>query len=146
MRTRTQMRRPSAGIEKRRPASSLTVREAALRLGKSLSYVYRLNREHGPFRFILERRRIYIDAASFEDYMTNVQATEQSSVTAKKPENLNQPDTPPKPMEESPSKQLTKIVSTGPSPQEPAAPQTWSGQRELVIRPSRQAIVVVYVA
>jgi hypothetical protein len=47
----------------------ISVREAALRLRRSKSTVYRLNREHGPFRIVVDGRHIFIELASFERYL-----------------------------------------------------------------------------
>jgi excisionase family DNA binding protein len=50
----------------------LTAKEAAHRLGVSLSTIYRIDREHGPFRFVLDGRRIFIDQASLELHLANI--------------------------------------------------------------------------
>jgi len=47
----------------------MTVKEVARRLRVSTSTVYRINRVDGPFQFISDGRRIFIDSASFELYI-----------------------------------------------------------------------------
>jgi hypothetical protein len=47
----------------------ISVKEAAQRLGVSRSKAYRIDRKNGPFRFVIEGRRIFIDLASFETHV-----------------------------------------------------------------------------
>jgi|GEM_PF-4541925 len=47
-------------------SSLICVKEAAHRLGVSKSTIYRFDRVNGPFRFIIEGRRIYVDLNSFD--------------------------------------------------------------------------------
>lgn len=54
----------------------ISVTEAAQRLGVSKSTVYRIDRKNGPFRFVAEGRRIFIDLASFEIQLTSTQGSE----------------------------------------------------------------------
>lgn len=49
----------------------LSVKAVAFHLGVSRSTVYRIDRLDGPFRFIIDGRRIFVDAASFEIYLSN---------------------------------------------------------------------------
>jgi excisionase family DNA binding protein len=49
----------------------ISVKEAAQRLGVSRSTVYRIDREIGPFRFIVDGRRIFIDEESLESHIAN---------------------------------------------------------------------------
>ncbi|HUY86653.1 MAG TPA: helix-turn-helix domain-containing protein, partial [Acidimicrobiales bacterium] len=46
----------------------IKVREAAKRLRVSISTVYRLDREHGPIRFLSKTRPITIDPVSLENH------------------------------------------------------------------------------
>ena len=122
----------------------LSVREVARRLGKSLSYVYRLDREHGPFQFIVEGRRIYIDAASFADYLANLQATGLGAVAAKAPENLAVPPAESDPVVDCAQQPVPNSTPPASGPPKFPIPRTWSGQRDLVMRPGRQAFIVDY--
>jgi hypothetical protein len=49
----------------------ITVKAAARRLGVSRSSVYRIDRNDGPFRFVVDGRRIFIESASFESFLAN---------------------------------------------------------------------------
>lgn len=49
----------------------ITVKDAARRLGASRSTVYRIDRNDGPLRFVVDGRRIFIDTASFETFLAN---------------------------------------------------------------------------
>jgi hypothetical protein len=49
----------------------ITVKDAARRLGVSKSTVYRIDRNDGPFRFVVDSRRIFIESASFETFLAN---------------------------------------------------------------------------
>jgi excisionase family DNA binding protein len=50
-------------------ALRISVKEAAQRLGVSKSTVYRIDRKNGPFRFVNDGRRIFIELASLENHM-----------------------------------------------------------------------------
>jgi excisionase family DNA binding protein len=64
----------SAGGDSQSPLISVT--EAAQRLGVSRSTVYRIDRKNGPFRFVADGRRIFIDLTSFEAHLTNTLRSE----------------------------------------------------------------------
>lgn len=49
----------------------ITVKDAARRLGASRTTVYRIDRNDGPFRFVVDGRRIFIENASFEAFLAN---------------------------------------------------------------------------
>ena len=49
----------------------ITVKDAARRLGASRTTVYRIDRNDGPFRFVVDGRRIFIESASFESFLAN---------------------------------------------------------------------------
>jgi hypothetical protein len=52
--------------------SLIRVGQAVPRLGVSKSTVYRINRKLGPFRFVLDGRRIFIGQASFESHLADI--------------------------------------------------------------------------
>jgi hypothetical protein len=58
----------------------INVRQAAQMLGVSKSTIYRTDREHGPFRFVLDGRRIFIDFASFENYLATITGSRSSAL------------------------------------------------------------------
>ena len=114
----------------------LTAKEAAHRLGVSLSTIYRIDRVHGPFAFIIIGRWIFIDLTSFNAHLVNIggiQAAdgplEDESVwqclqPANKPEAKSQIDEP-------------QIESSKPAEPCAALPASKSsGQRGLVMRES----------
>ena len=50
----------------------ISVKEAASRLRVSPSTVYRINRKNGPFRFVIDGRRVFIHAESFAAYLAGI--------------------------------------------------------------------------
>jgi excisionase family DNA binding protein len=122
----------------------LTVKEVAHRLGVSLSTIYRVDRDHGPFAFIVIGRRIFIDLASFESYLASTRGLRanddqlgddnvgQCRQAALKPESESQTDA----LQIEPSK--TKATAS-------SLPASKSGgQRELIMRESSPPRVICY--
>ena len=72
--------KPVAGDAQRVGPKTMSVKEAADRLGVSRWKVYRIPRKGGPFRFILEGHRVLIDVDSFELHLRNV-----AGICAKEP-------------------------------------------------------------
>jgi hypothetical protein len=66
-----------AGEAQRAIPSSIDVKGAAKRLGVSTSTVYRLDREHGPIRFLSTMRPITIDFRSLETHVANIKSIER---------------------------------------------------------------------
>jgi hypothetical protein len=50
----------------------ISVKDAASQLGVSPSTVYRIDRQNGPFRFVHDDWRIYIDAKSFVAHLAGI--------------------------------------------------------------------------
>jgi hypothetical protein len=59
-----------------RRSSAISVKEAARRLGVSVSTVYRADRMGGPIRFLSATRPIMIDLGSFETHLDNISSIE----------------------------------------------------------------------
>ena len=59
----------------------ITVRQAAQRLGRSNSTVYRIDRNHGPFRFGRDGRMIFVELDSFETYLATIVKNHSSTGT-----------------------------------------------------------------
>ena len=120
----------------------LTVKEAAQKLGVSRSAIYRIDRQHGPFRIIKSNRRVFIDAQDLARYLT-------ARDPAADPEN----DTPSEPMDTAPlTSEREQEIAVNSVPgnihAKPAAPvgrgAAGNGaQRELPI-PERRPLIVFY--
>lgn len=121
----------------------ISVREAAHRLGVSLSTVYRVDRRNGPFRFVPSGRRIFIDAVSFERYLGE-------STTAIRPECPVQVGTPdlepqmPGTMLASNPPQLETAAADTAQPAMNVRPTTGGPQRELTWW-EPEASIVLYI-
>jgi excisionase family DNA binding protein len=114
--------------------TGVSVKDAAMKLGVSRSTVYRMNRAHGPLRFVRRGRRVFIDVLEFNRYIqsqehshklyrTSDQEPQRSisgGSSAKATELLHAPD--------------NKTVRNG------------SGQRELVIPERLGPSVVLFLA
>jgi hypothetical protein len=50
----------------------ITAKQAAQRLGVSRSTIYRVDRVRGPFQFIIDGRRIFIDLTSFASHLADI--------------------------------------------------------------------------
>lgn len=133
----------------------LSIREAARKLGKSTSTVYRLDRVGGPFRFVLEGRRVFIDAESFEAYRMN---TYENSVAIAIEDNLKVAPTedtgmepPQQPMTgnqgDHPAQVTEHYLATPPDAVQEEGPRAGvselqhSGQRELILPPRRPFVM-----
>lgn len=106
-------------------ATTITVKEAALALGKSKSTVYRMNREGSPFPFSRVGHRIYIDADQFHMYLARVRTDAPEHATATELQSATHATTTP----------VRDEVTS----------RSWSGQRELVIFLPRRENVVLFV-
>jgi hypothetical protein len=123
-----------------------TVKEAASRAGKSISRLYKMDRQYGPFRFVLRGRRVFVDVDSFELYLSNLDGLAPESGTV--------PSAAGKSIEETASIALNGVFgeSTNPNAQDIQAPTKFQesipvgrfGQRELIIRRSDRVSVVAY--
>lgn len=106
----------------------ITVAEAARRLGRSRTTVYRLNRHNGPVAILWKGRRVFVHADSLNSFIENRDA-------GRGPANRAEPVT---------------IISAEPTqatvrtPQTPAVPTRERGQRELTWT-GRRPSVVIYV-
>jgi hypothetical protein len=113
----------------------LSIREAATKLNQSLSTVYRIDRRSGPFRFILEGRRIFVDAESFDMYLKRStmscdrQSTEQFTVA---------PEDPVTSADQVVTAQHHTVTSSANDSVESC------GQRDLIIRPKSAAVFIYY--
>lgn len=114
----------------------IDVKEAAKQLSVSKSTVYRLNRFNGPFRFILESRRVYIDLRSFEAYLVEKTGPESASILA-----------PPIDLPEQVRNENASVEAYVPSTNEPRVATEDSrplGQRDLVVIPRYVGFIAVY--
>ena len=123
---------PPAGSECSRP-NLITVKDAARRLGVSKNTVYRFDRNNGPFRIVVDGRRIFIEKVSFEAYMANIGPTETES-------DLTADDVPVDcPQEEQPEQTDFRtddmpVEASGPTPPcDVRSPVSSSGQREYIL-------------
>ena len=124
--------------------TNITVKEAARRLGISRSSAYRIDRHGGPFRFIIDGRRIFIDQASLESHIASITGAGAIKIPnhaeSKQPlpqsvgEPCNQPQVDEPPC--APSETLTPTASLPVSRSE--------GQRGLIMRQRRQAFIAYY--
>jgi excisionase family DNA binding protein len=132
----------SDGVQSARP-TLITVKEAAQRLGISTSTVYRVDRHHGPFSFIVDGRWIFIDRTSFESYLANSRGIPASD---------NRQDAPdqPKPVDDvGPQSEIgeSQVEPFKNLPLSALTPTSRSGgQRELIITDRRGPFVVLYVS
>ena len=71
---------PARTIERGAPTAEprCSVKEAAFRIRKSTSTVYRMRRRSGPLRFITEGRRIHVELSSLEAFQSH-QAPNQAA-------------------------------------------------------------------
>jgi len=138
--------------------SRVSVREAAEQLGKSTSTVYRFDRKNGPFGFLKEGRRLFIDARSFGAYLANLSETNPAPpsegdskaapasepVTGVPQEQItgNQSNQPTQPILGEPP--ATKPIAKVEGPQTEVPQRQSSGQRPLVLRARPPAIVIFY--
>lgn len=119
-----------AAAQSARP-NLITAKEAAQRLGVSRSTVYRIDREIGPFRFVVDGRWILIDQASFESHIANIRGNrsdvlEVGSVLPSQ-QAVNEPET----LSETDERQLT--ASEMATPKASTSISTREGQRELLM-------------
>jgi hypothetical protein len=122
----------------------LTVKAAAQRLRKSLSTVYRIDRKNGPFRFVIDGRRVFIDADSLESYLDSIEGIHAD-------DGGQEIECVPSPLH-----QLTQVISPSPNsvreiktptvatPIVPLPPLKAGGQRELVMNQSLGFYIVQY--
>lgn len=124
----------------------LSVKEAARLLGRSTSTIYRFDRNHGPFRIVIERAHIYIDAASFHAYLAKRREERRNDAPDgphREPEAVDMHGTVPADSLANPSPhQAPKSGSTAPED----SPRTSFGQRELILPRREQLRVVLYFA
>jgi excisionase family DNA binding protein len=122
----------------------INVTEAAQRLGVSKSTVYRIVRKNGPFRFVADGRRIFIDRTSFEAHLTNTLVCEAEP-------SLQADDDPifcPQEVDAERTDIETReapAAATQPAPASDPAPQvTWCGPREPIIPRRNRPFAIFY--
>jgi excisionase family DNA binding protein len=124
--------------------SLITVREAAQRLAVSRSTVYRIDRETGPFRFVVDGRRIFIDQASLESHIANSRRNRSNDGPLKVESVLpcQQPANESETRSETDQLQLTapEMATLNAS----LSTSTRQGQRELIMREHRQSCAFFY--
>jgi hypothetical protein len=131
---------PVAGVSDEKPCCS--VKEAAARIERSASTVYRLRRKPGPIRFVVEGRRIYVETDSLDQYLarrgsneavcnTRPTALASTRLKAEIPTGAGN-------VCEGPTAQAEHIQA------HPSQPETSCGQRDLSIAPARSCFVVFY--
>ena len=109
----------------------LSVRETAGLLGVVRGKVYRMDRDHGPFRITKRGRRVLVDRRDFERYVASRTAATCS------PAEVKTPDPPAGVQSDSNSAVAAPLVPT------PKENLYRSGQRELVM-PTRTLSVVFF--
>jgi excisionase family DNA binding protein len=122
----------------------ISVAEAARRLGVSKSTIYRFDRKNGPFRFVADRRRIFIDLASFEIHLTSTPGIEPvPSLQTDEGQHLC-----PQEREAEKADLETREVPVVAIPAAPASDPvslwTWCGPREPIVPKRSGAFVVFY--
>ena len=121
----------------------ITVKDAARRLGVSRSAVYRIDRNDGPFRFVVDGRRIFIENASFETFLAN------TGRNGTEPDTAADDVTCDCPQEEQPERTPSQVDAMPVEPPRPSpfrdVPHTLSstGQRENIL-PRRHAAGFLY--
>ncbi len=125
-------------------SSRLSVRQAAQRLAVSKSKVYRMDREHGPFRFVLDGRRIFIDAPSFELHLANIRGihAEDDPPRAEGMRQFLQLANEPKAEPQTAEPQIESVKTVVPVASLPES--TAGGQRELTMRAPSGPCFVCY--
>jgi hypothetical protein len=112
----------------------MSVKEAADRLGVPRWKVYRIDRKKGPFRFVLEGRRVFIDVASFELHLRNIAGICANDCPALA-ENVEQVQQPVKVLDTQPLVDRQQPASLdAPMPRMPPLPSRGGGQREHIMR------------
>ena len=134
-----------ADAQSARPAL-VTVKEAAQRLGVSRSKVYRIDREIGPFRFVVDGRWIFIDQASLESHIANSRdsRTDDGLPRAGSVLPCHQPGTESDSQSEIDEPRFSATETATPSASLPTSCR--GGQRELIMREHPQPFVVFYVS
>lgn len=126
-----------------RPAL-VTVKQAAKSLGVSRSTVYRIDREHGPLRFIISGRWIFIEKASLESYAASRRGirADDCPLEIKSVLLCQQPATVPETKSHIDELQVVTSGTTMASTSHLASGS--GGQRELIMRDHRQPFVVLF--
>lgn len=126
--------------------SRITVKEAALRLCVSKSTAYRIDRTNGPFRFIVEGRRIFIDSASFESHLANIRGIRADDCPLQVESVLpcHEPAEGPEMQSQIDELQVNTVATAIPSGSLPDSRS--GGQRELTMRQCHQPFIVFYVS
>lgn len=118
-----------------------SVKEAAHRMHKHPSTVYRMRRRPGPLRFVAQGKRIYVDLESLELFLPHQAPSDAPAVAVEEkalPERTvgGEPD----------RERASQAPIARESQQEQVKTVGWSGQRELIM-PQRQApLVILYMA
>jgi hypothetical protein len=133
---------PVAGVSDEKPCCS--VKEAAARIERSASTVYRLRRTPGPIRFVVSGRRIYIETDSLDEYIAGHESTDAVCNTRATGLALTQPV--PKDPIGANALQQNSVVESEDHQATPLRSETSCGQRDLLIRPGRSAFIGWYVA
>jgi hypothetical protein len=125
--------------------TQLTVKAAAQRLRKSPSTVYRIDRKNGPFRFVIDGHRVFIDAESFAAYLSGIDGIRGDD--GREVSECLQPAQEPAEQAGVPSAngamEKTKSTSAA-TPTFPVPASGSEGQRELIIRQRQWACGVLY--
>jgi excisionase family DNA binding protein len=123
----------------------ITVKEAAQKLGVSRSTVYRVDRENGPFRFVVDGRWIFIEQESFESHIANSRGNRADEGLLKIDSALpcQQPANESETQSETDEPQLTapEMATLNAS----LSTSTRQGQRELIMREHRHSFAFFYI-
>lgn len=133
----------TVGVKSARP-TVITVNQAAQRLGVSRSTVYRINRVCGPFLFIVDGRRIFIDVSSFELHLASIIGVhaDDDSPRAESIRQILQPANEPKAESQVHESPIEMSETAGPGASLPAS--TSCGQRELIMRDRTGPCIICY--
>jgi hypothetical protein len=135
---------PHTSDELRPAKNHLTVKAAAQRLRKSMSTVYRIDRKNGPFRFVIDGRRVFIDAESFAAYLAGIGGIPVDD--GREVSECLQPAQEPAELAGAPSvngaMETESASAATPTPPVPASSS--EGQRDLIIRQRKWACGVLY--
>jgi excisionase family DNA binding protein len=121
----------------------MSVREAAQRLGVSKSTVYRIDRKNGPFRFVTDGRRIFIDLGSLENHMGVAAVGEPEPPLQADGGQTLCPQEPEAEGAELDTRELPSAAPQAAPTNAPASPVTWCGPREPFI-PRRGGPFVIF--
>ena len=135
---------PQASDAQRVFPLAVNVREAAKRLGVSRSAVYRLDREHGPIRFLSVKRPIAIDLASLEAQVANANSIEREPELTTDGLPCPCPHEAQAEQTEWGTSEMSMDTAQSAPPMRPMSPSSSCGQRDLRLIRRNGAAVITY--